>query len=100
MMLEKSEVRSSNVLNVHRTLEEGSQQQQQQQQINFSLSLDLYLSFSSTEQNQFRIPGISNAERARLLNFVVVGGGPTGVEVLLFFNCYILCFILFCDLFH
>jgi NADH:ubiquinone reductase (non-electrogenic) len=26
------------------------------------------------------IPGIANEERRRLLNFVVVGGGPTGVE--------------------
>ena len=25
-------------------------------------------------------PGVSNEERKRLLHFVVVGGGPTGVE--------------------
>jgi NADH dehydrogenase FAD-containing subunit len=29
----------------------------------------------------FSIPGTSGEERSKLLNFVIVGGGPTGVEV-------------------
>lgn len=34
-----------------------------------------------THHYDVSIPGTSDEERSKLLNFVIVGGGPTGVEV-------------------